>query len=154
MAATVTTPAAPALPAERFFRGSLSLLVITSILTLASTGKLDLFTSVIAPLAALHKGYRWWNGRPAELSARSATLCLLGYLLFFPVDAFFLSRFFLAGPSSPMLFALLLAVIHFLIVAMLCGFIAPLRTATRSFSACWHLPRFWRLRFLPLTPCS
>ena len=122
MAATVTTPAAPALPAERFFRGSLSLLVITSILTLASTGKLDLFTSVIAPLAALHKGYRWWNGRPAELSARSATLCLLGYLLFFPVDAFFLSRFFLAGPSSPMLFALLLAVIHFLIVAMLVRF--------------------------------
>ena len=122
MAATVTTPAASALPAELFFRGSLSLLVITSILTLASTGKLDLFTSVIAPLAALHKGYRWWNGRPAELSARSATLCLLGYLLFFPVDAFFLSRFFLAGPSSPMLFALLLAVIHFLIVAMLVRF--------------------------------
>ena len=122
MAATITAPAAPGLPAERFFRASLSMLVITSILTLASTGKLDLFTSLIAPLAALHKGYRWWNGRPAELSARMATLCLLAYLLFFPVDAFFLSRFFLGGASNPPLFALLLAVVHFLIVAMLVRF--------------------------------
>jgi transglutaminase-like putative cysteine protease len=122
MAATIATPTAPALPAERFFRGSLSLLVLTSILTLASTGKLDIITSLVAPLAALYKGYRWWHGHPAELSSRAATVCLLAYLLFFPVDAFFLSRFFLAGPSSPMLFALLLSVVHFLIVAMLIRF--------------------------------
>ncbi|HVH72882.1 MAG TPA: hypothetical protein VNB49_17475, partial [Candidatus Dormibacteraeota bacterium] len=122
MAATVATPAAPALPAERFFRASLSLLVLTSLLTLASTGKLDLITSAIAPLAALLKGYRLWHGRPAELSGRAATLCLLAYLVFFPVDAFFLSRFFLGGATNPPLFALLLAVVHFLIVAMLLRF--------------------------------
>src|SRR5436190_17433534 len=122
MAATATTPAIPALPAERFFRASLSLLVLISILTLASTGKLDLFTSLIGPLLALHKGYRWWHGRPAELSHRAATWCLLAYLAFFPVDAMFLSRFLAGGPSNPPLFALLLAVVHFLIVAMLARF--------------------------------
>ena len=120
--ATAANPAAPALPAERFFRVSLSLLVLSSILTLASTQKLDGFTSLIAPLAALYKGYRWWHGRPAELSHRAATWCLVAYLGFFPVDALFLSRFFLAGSSSPPLFVLLLAVVHLLIVAMLIRF--------------------------------
>ena len=122
MAATAANPAVPALPAERFFRASLSLLVLTSILTLASTDKLDVFTSLVAPLAALFKGYRWWHGRPAELSHRAATWCLVAYLGFFPVDALFLSRFFLAASSSPPLFVLLLAVVHFLIVAMLIRF--------------------------------
>jgi protein-glutamine gamma-glutamyltransferase len=120
--ATAANPATPALPAERFFRASLSLLVLSSILTLASTEKLDVFTSLVAPLAALYKGYRWWHGRAAELSHRVATWCLVAYLGFFPVDALFLSRFFLAGSSSPPLFVLLLAVVHFLIVAMLIRF--------------------------------
>lgn len=120
--ATAANPAARALPAERFFRVSLSLLVLSSILTLASTQKLDGFTSLVAPLAALYKGYRWWHGRPAELSHRAATWCLVAYLGFFPVDALFLSRFFLASSSSPPLFVLLLAVVHFLIVAMLIRF--------------------------------
>lgn len=122
MAAAATTQSAPALPAEQYFRASLSLLVLTSILTLTSTGKLDLFTSLLAPLAALNKGYRWWHGRPSELSPRAATWCLLVYLAFFPVDALFLSRFFVGGSSNPPLFALLLAVVHFLIVAMLVRF--------------------------------
>lgn len=122
MAATATTQSAHALPAEQYFRASLSLLVLSSILTLTSTGKLDLFTSLIAPLAALNKGYRWWHGRPAELSPRTATWCLLVYLVFFPLDALFLSRFFVGGSSNPPLFALLLAVVHFLIVAMLVRF--------------------------------
>src|SRR5215831_3253518 len=120
--ATAANPARQAWPAERFFRASLSLLVLSSILTLASTQKLDGFTSLVAPLAALYKGYRWWHGRPAELSHRAATWCLVAYLGFFPVDALFLSRFFLASSSSPPLFVLLLAVVHFLIVAMLIRF--------------------------------
>src|SRR5215469_14428350 len=120
--ATAANPARPPWPAERFFRASLSLLVLSSILTLASTDKLDGFTSLVAPLAALYKGYRWWHGRPAELSHRAATWCLVAYLGFFPVDAMFLSRFFVAGSSSPPLFVLLLAVVHFLIFAMLIRF--------------------------------
>lgn len=121
MAATVDTAASP-LPAEHFFRASLSLLILTSILALASTGKLDVFTSVAAPLAALYKGYRWWHGRSAELSPRVATWSLVAYLAFFPLDAVILSRFLVGNSSNPPLFAVLLAVVHFLIFGMLIRF--------------------------------
>jgi transglutaminase-like putative cysteine protease len=122
MTAIVAAPPAPALPAERFFRASLSLLILTAIVTLTSTGKLDIFTSIAAPLAALYKGFRWWHGRSAELSHRAATWSLVAYLAFFPVDALILSRFFVSASSNPPLYALLLAVVHFLIFAMLVRF--------------------------------
>ena len=41
MAASASVTSVPALPAERFFRTSLFLLMATAILTLVSTGKLD-----------------------------------------------------------------------------------------------------------------
>jgi hypothetical protein len=122
MAATLTTGSVSALPAERFFRASLSLLILTAAVTLASTGKLDLITSVVGPLAVLYKGYRWWHGRPAELSHRAATWSLVAYLAFFPADALFISRFFVGGSSNSPLFAALLAVVHFLVFAMLVRF--------------------------------
>ncbi len=115
MAAIFSTPSAPALPAERFFRTSLSLLMLTSTLTLVSTGKLDIVTSFAAPLIVLYKGFRWWHGRPAELSHRTATWCVIAYLVFFPVDALFLSRLAVTNSSNPALFALLLGTVHFLI---------------------------------------
>ena len=122
MAASTTTPSAPALPAERFFRTSLSLLILTSILTLVGTGKLDIFSSFAAPLAALYKGYRWWHGRPAEISHRAATWCVLSYLAFFPFDTLILSRFFVGNSSNPPLFAALLGAVHFLIFVTIVRF--------------------------------
>src|SRR6266446_7062233 len=122
MAASIATPSVPTLPAERFFRTSLSLLVLTSTVTLVSTGKLDIFTSFVAPLAALYKGFRWWHGRPPELSHRAATWCVVAYLGFFPVDALFLSRFFVGNASNPPLFAALLGAVHFLVFVTLVRF--------------------------------
>jgi transglutaminase-like putative cysteine protease len=122
MAASLATPRVPALPAERFFRTSLSLLILTSILTLVSTGKLDVFTLIVAPLAVLYKGYRWWHGRRAELSPRAATWCVLAYLVFLPMDILFLSRFFVASTSNPPLYAALLAAVHFLVYVTLVRF--------------------------------
>ncbi len=115
MAAILSSPSAPALPAERFFRTSLSLLMLTSTLTLVSTGKLDIVTSFAAPLIVLYKSFRWWHGRPAELSHRTATWCVVAYLVFFPVDSFFLSRLAVGNSANPPLFALLLGAVHFLI---------------------------------------
>src|SRR5260370_40006882 len=115
MAAIFSAPSAPALPAERFFRTSLSLLMLTSTLTLVSTGKLDVVTSFAAPLIVVYKGFRWWHGRPAELSHRIATWCVIAYLGFFPVDALFLSRFAAVNSANPPLFALLLAAVHCLL---------------------------------------
>jgi transglutaminase-like putative cysteine protease len=122
MAASIAAPSDAALPAERFFRGSLSLLILTSTVTLVSTGRLDIITSFAAPLAVLCKGFRWWHGRPAELPQRAATWCVLGYLAFFPVDALFLSRSYLGSSSNPPLFAVLLATVHFLIFVSIVRF--------------------------------
>src|SRR5713226_1564603 len=122
MASSVTTPNVSAPPAERFFRTSLSLLALTSILTLVSTGKLDVVTSFAAPLAALFKGYRSWHGRPAELSSRAATWLVLAYLVFFPLDALVISRLPVGNSSNPPLFAILLGAVHFLIFVTLVRF--------------------------------
>jgi len=122
MAAIFQGPSESALPAEQFFRTSLSLLILASTLTLVSTGKLDLVTSFAAPLIVLYKGLRWWHGRPAELSHRNATWLVLSYLAFFPVDAFVLSRFFAGSSANPPLFAALLAAVHFLIFVSIVRF--------------------------------
>jgi transglutaminase-like putative cysteine protease len=122
MAASIATPSDAALPAERFFRTSLSLLMLTSTVTLVSTGKLDIITSFVVPLAVLFKGIRWWHGRPAELSHRAATWCVLAYLAFFPVDILVLSRFSVGNSSNPPLFAALLGAVHFLIFVSIVRF--------------------------------
>ncbi|HEV1995327.1 MAG TPA: DUF3488 and transglutaminase-like domain-containing protein [Candidatus Acidoferrum sp.] len=122
MATSIATPTDAALPAERFFRTSLSLLILTSTVTLISTGKLDIVTSFAAPLVVLYKGIRWWHGRPAELSHRAATWFVLAYLAFFPVDALVLSRFSVGNSSNPPLFAALLGAVHFLIFVSIVRF--------------------------------
>lgn len=120
MAASATLPAKlPALPAERFFRASLFFLILTSVGTLISTGKLDVVTCILAPLAMLYKGARLWRGQPAEVSPSTATWLVIAYLAFFPLDIFFLSRAFVASSSNPALLAALLAAVHFLVFVML-----------------------------------
>src|SRR3954471_17023160 len=120
MAASATLSAKfPALPAERFFRASLFFLILTSIATLVSTGKLDLLTAVAAPLGMIYKGIRLWRGKAAELAPTTATWLVVGYLVFFPVDIFFVSRALVATSSNPALLAALLAAIHFLVFVML-----------------------------------
>src|SRR6202171_3908833 len=120
MAASATVPAKlPALPAERFFRASLFFLILTSVGTLVSTGKLDLLTCVVAPLAMLYKGVRLWRGQPPELSHATATWLVIFYLGVFPLDILFFSRAFVANSTNPALLAALLAAVHFLVVVML-----------------------------------
>ena len=111
--------AVESLPAERFFRGSLFFLVLTSAATLISTGKLDLFTCAIVSGAILYKGWRWWQGKPTELTHRSATLLVVCYLAFFPVDIVFFSRAFVANSTNPALYAALLGAVHFLLFVMI-----------------------------------
>ena len=119
MAASATLPAKlPALPAERFFRASLFFLILTSVATLVSTGKLDALTCVVAPLALLYKGVRLWRRQPPEVSHTAATWAVIGYLAFFPVDIFFVSRALVANSTNPALLAALLAAVHFLLFVM------------------------------------
>ena len=119
MAASATLTSVPALPAERFFRTSLFLLMTTAVATLVSTGKLDLVTMIVAPSAVLYKGVRWWRRCPAEIPQRIATRLVVAYLLVFPLDLVFLSRSFVSASSNPALYAALLGAIHFLLFVML-----------------------------------
>jgi protein-glutamine gamma-glutamyltransferase len=122
MAASSTAPYLPALPAERFFRLSLFFLLFISVATLATTGKLDAFSSVLGIGGMLYKGVRLWASKPVELSARQATYLVIGYLAFFPLDVLLLSRAFVANSPNPALFAALVGVVHFLLFVMLARF--------------------------------
>jgi len=119
MTATTLPTSMPSLPAERFFRGSLFFLVLTSAATLISTGKLDLITCILVPAAMLYKGLRWWNGKPPELTHTAATWLVIGYLGVFPLDVFIFSRFFVASSTNPALLAALIGAVHFLFFVML-----------------------------------
>jgi transglutaminase-like putative cysteine protease len=119
MAASATLTSVPTLPAERFFRTSLFLLMTTAVATLVSTGKLDLITMIVAPSAVLYKGVRWWRRCPAEIPQRIATRLVVAYLVLFPLDVVFLSRSFVSASSNPALYAALLGAIHFLLFVML-----------------------------------
>lgn len=114
--ATSTTTLAPSLPAERFYRTALFFLVLTSVVTLVSTGKLDPFTTVLAPAIILYKGFRWWRSYPAEMRQSVATRIVLAYVFVLPFDALFVSRSLASNSSNPALYAALLASVHFLLL--------------------------------------
>ena len=121
MASSATSPSLQVspLPAERFFQGSLLLLISSSIATLIATGKIDPFASVLAGLAMAFKGYRWWRRERPELTHRIATLLVLGYVGIFPFDVLLFSRAYVSNSSNPALYAALLGAIHFLLFVML-----------------------------------
>jgi protein-glutamine gamma-glutamyltransferase len=115
--ASARTDALPAV--QRYFQVSLFLLVSTGLLSIVSTGKLDLFSTLLPPAALIFKGIRLFRGRGPELSARVATWCVLGYFLFFPLDLWVLSRSLAEGAPNPTLYAALLSAIHLLLFATL-----------------------------------
>jgi len=115
MASAPSRPAQP-LPAESFFRASLFFLVFTGVLTLVSTGKLDIFTTILAPVAVLYKGFRWWRGNGPELQQATATRLVLGFLFVVPLDALFISRNLVTGTVNVGLYAALLGAVHFLLI--------------------------------------
>jgi transglutaminase-like putative cysteine protease len=117
MSTAVTTPA-PRISALRgYFETSLYLLLLVGVLSLISTGKLDLVSMLVTPVALLFKGYRWWRGHGPELSHRAATWLMVGYLAFFPVDLVWVSRGISPDAQNPALFSALLAAIHLMLFA-------------------------------------
>ena len=114
MASSATTLAP--LPAERFYRTALFFLVLDSVVTLVSTGKLDPFTTVLVPAIILYKGFRWWRGYPAEMRQSVATRIVLAYVFVLPFDALFVSRGLASNSSNPALYSALLASVHFLLI--------------------------------------
>ena len=121
MAFSIAMPS-HALPADRFYRTALFFLVLTSVMTMVATGKLDLFTTIVAPSLVLYKGLRWWQGKPPEMRQSVATRLVVAYLFVFPVDIFFVSRLFAGDAPDSALYAALLAAVHFLLFVTLVRF--------------------------------
>jgi hypothetical protein len=112
----ISTP----LPAvQRYFEVSLFLLVSTGLLAVASTGKLDIFSGALVPIALVYKFVRILRRRGPEISTRLATGLVLAYFLFFPVDLWVVSRDLAEGAPNPALYAALLAAIHLMLFATL-----------------------------------
>ena len=88
-------------------------------LTLVSTGKLDLVSIFLLPAALLFKGYRWWRGKGPEISNRVATWITIAYFIFFPLDLWIVSRILARDAQNPGLYAALLATIHLMFFAII-----------------------------------
>jgi predicted secreted protein len=115
MGAANPTLARPMGAVERYFEVSLFLLLLTSVLALVTTGKLDPLSTVAPPLLLALKAVRWLRGRAPELSPRAATVLVVIYLLFVPLDLWVLSRALAEGAPNPALYAGLLTTIHLLL---------------------------------------
>lgn len=123
--------APPSSALSRYFETSLFLMLLVSVLALVCTGKLDLVTIILAPAALLAKGYRWWHGRGPELGHGTATFLVVVYLLFFPIDLWWVSRVLSPDAQNPALFSALLATIHLLLFAMIVRLFSA--TTTRDY---------------------
>ena len=104
---------------QRYFEVSLFLLVATGLLSMVSTGKLDIFSTVVTSAALIYKAMRTWRARGPEISSRVATGLVLAYFLFFPFDIWVISRNLAEGAPNPALYAALLAAVHLLLFAAL-----------------------------------
>lgn len=82
MASTARVSAPPLPAVQRYFEVSLFLLVSTGIFAVVSTGKLDIFSTVIPVVVLVYKAGRLWRGRGPEISVRTATGLVLAYFLF------------------------------------------------------------------------
>jgi hypothetical protein len=104
---------------RRHFEISLYFLLLTSVLTVVSTGKLDLASILLPPAALLFKGYRWWRGKGPELSNRVGNWVTIAYFIYFPFDLWIVSRALSGDAQNPGLYAALLATIHLMLFAMI-----------------------------------
>jgi len=104
---------------RRHFEISLYFLLLTGVLTLSSTGKLDLVSILVPPVALLAKGYRWWRGMGPEISNRVGGWITIAYFIFFPFDLWIISRALAADTQNPGLYGALLATIHLMLFAII-----------------------------------
>jgi hypothetical protein len=90
---------------QRFFEVSLYLLLFTGFSMLAGTGKLDGSSVLLGLLALLVKGYLLIRQSDVLVPEQWTTYLTLGYLFFFALDYFLISRTFLGAIVHMVLFA-------------------------------------------------
>jgi hypothetical protein len=93
---------------ERYFEIALYLLVLMGFATLASTGGLDLPTTVLAGAAILFRGYCVATRRTLMIPERWTTILTLVYIAFYLADYFVISRAFVSSAVHLVLFVLVM----------------------------------------------
>ncbi|HKD13845.1 MAG TPA: transglutaminaseTgpA domain-containing protein [Candidatus Angelobacter sp.] len=96
--------------AEKFFQGSLYLLVVMGFCALASTSKLDAFSVVLVAFALLLRGYHLYRGTTISIPERLTSYLTLFYLIFFALDYFFLSQGFVSATVHMVLFIMVIKI--------------------------------------------
>ena len=120
MSASAARISAPPLSAvQRYFEVSLFLLVLDGLLAIVSTGKLDIFSTVVTSSRWLTKASGSGADKDRKFRRALATGLVLAYFLFFPFDLWVISRNLAAGAPNPALYAALLAAIHLLLFAVI-----------------------------------
>jgi transglutaminase-like putative cysteine protease len=119
----------------RYADVSLFLLLSNSVLALEWTGKLDPITMALAPAALLFKAVRHWMRKGPELSARTATIFVVAYLPFYPLDLLVFSRDFAAGAPNAGLYAALHASIHLMLYVLVVRLYSATKTRDQLFLA-------------------
>ncbi len=104
---------------DHYFKLSLYLLLLTSVLALVSTGKLDLISIVLAPRLCSSKAIAGCAATNPSSPPRAATWLVILYFVFFPLDLWWFSRGFASDAQSPAIFAVLLATVHLMLYAMM-----------------------------------
>ena len=89
---------------DHYFELALYLLVLTGFATLASTGGLDLPSTILVGVALAIRGYLLSKKRQFVISERWTTPLSIGYFLFLAADYFIFSRTFLAATVHLALF--------------------------------------------------
>lgn len=96
--------------AEKFFQGSLYLLLVTGFSALASTGKLESISVALVGLALLLRGYHLLKGRNVVISERWTSFFTLIYFAFYGLDYFFLSQGFISATVHMVLFIMVVKI--------------------------------------------
>jgi len=104
--AVAPPPAGTSRALERYFAVALYLLLVAGFATLASTGRLDAPSLLLAGLALIFRGYLIAKGRQFNISERTASLLTLIYVLFYAADFFLLTRNFVTATVHLVLFAM------------------------------------------------
>ena len=95
---------------ERYFQISLFLLIITGFITLASTGKLDLFSVIFVLDALTVRAIHLARNQQVVIPERWTTVFTLLYVLVYAVDYFFISRDFVSATVHLVLFGMVVKV--------------------------------------------
>ncbi len=89
---------------DRYFQGSLFLLVVTGFATLAGTGRLDLPSVVAVSTALMARAYLLLTNRTAVIPERWTSLATLVYVLFYTADLFLVSGSYVSASIHLVLF--------------------------------------------------